>query len=211
MKTKQTAPRTELEKSLKRVDASDALASIAEASQKPRVLIWESEPGKWSRYAVKENDLKLGFAETFDTAMKRAKNKFPAARVDHDSKMTDAKARALKKKFEAVVEAAGGKVQGKGAEVIKPGKGKGKGPGKEPTVREDASKAEQVKDLLDELRAATDPDEKKRIRRKLRARGHRGGLGAERPVPTASKAKVKATRPDIEPDDEDDEDMDDDD
>lgn len=51
-------------------------------------------------------------------------------------------------------------------------------------------KQEQIDDLLDELRKSTDPDDKKRIRRALRARGHRGGLSAER---EAKKAKEAAT------------------
>jgi hypothetical protein len=203
-----TAPRTELERSLKRVDASDALASIAEASQKPRVLVWQSSPGKWSRYAVKENDLKLGFAESFDSAMKRAKNKFPLARIDHDAKMTDKQAKALKKKFEATIDAARAEA-GKPALArdAAPIKGKnGKSPGKAPADN-DPSKEQQIADLLDELRGTTDPDEKKRIRRKLRARGHRGGLNGA----PGKKAKTKAPKP-ADPDDEDDDlDTDDDD
>lgn len=198
-----TAPRTELERSLKRVDASDALATIAKQSQQPRVIIWESSPGKWSRYAVKENDLKLGFADSFDTAMKRAKNKFPNARVDHDAKMTDKQAKAIKKKFEATIDAARAEA-GKPALArdAAPIKGKqGKSPGKAPADN-DPSKAEQVADLLDELRGTTDPDEKKRIRRKLRARGHRGGLNGA----PGKKAKGKPA-----PADEDDLDTDDDD
>lgn len=35
----------------------------------------------------------------------------------------------------------------------------------------------EVKELLQDLTAATDPDDKKRLRRMLRRRGHRGGLG----------------------------------
>jgi hypothetical protein len=46
--------------------------------------------------------------------------------------------------------------------------------------------AKEVKGLLNELRATTDGDEKKAIRRKLRARGHFGGLG-ERSVKTKKK------------------------
>lgn len=198
-KTK-NAPRTELEKSLKRVDASDALAKVAAESQKPRVIIWESSPGVWSRYAVRENDLKLGFAESFDSAMKRAKNKFPGARIDHDPKMTDKAAKSLKTKFEAVVEAAGGTVQGKATSkpVIVPKGKKGKAPPKEETP----GKEEQVADLLEELRNATDGDDKKRIRRKLRARGHYGGLG-ERTGPKPTTKATKAKKPKAEPDEDD--------
>lgn len=49
----------------------------------------------------------------------------------------------------------------------------------------DKEKAKQIADLLDELRACTVKNEKKRIRRKLRSRGHFGGLGI-------TKAQVKA-------------------
>ena len=35
----------------------------------------------------------------------------------------------------------------------------------------------EIVEFLDDLRKATDPDDKKRIRRSLRRRGHRGGLG----------------------------------
>ena len=38
---------------------------------------------------------------------------------------------------------------------------------------------EQVSELLDDLRNEKDPDQKKRIRRALRARGHYGGLGSK--------------------------------
>jgi len=38
----------------------------------------------------------------------------------------------------------------------------------------------EVRDLLDELRSAKTTDDKKRIRRALRARGHRGGLGGRK-------------------------------
>lgn len=41
--------------------------------------------------------------------------------------------------------------------------------------------AAEVKELLTDLRAAKDVDEKKRIRRALRLRGHRGGLGKAAP------------------------------
>jgi hypothetical protein len=36
---------------------------------------------------------------------------------------------------------------------------------------------QEIKDLLRDLEVSTDPDEKKRIRRALRLRGHWGGLG----------------------------------
>lgn len=35
----------------------------------------------------------------------------------------------------------------------------------------------EIRELLDDLKSSKDPDEKKRIRRSLRVRGHRGGLG----------------------------------
>jgi hypothetical protein len=47
-------------------------------------------------------------------------------------------------------------------------------------LEETLSEAEinkQVRDLLKELKVATDVDDKKRIRRALRRRGHAGGLG----------------------------------
>lgn len=211
-KAAKTTGRTELEKAIERVDASDALAKIAAESQKPRVLIWKSsdKPETWSRYAVKENDLKLGFAESFDQAMKRAKNKFPASRVDHDPKMTDKLAKGLKKKFEATITAAGGTVQGAPTETIK--SKTGKGPGKAPK-EETPDKSEQIEDLLEELRAATDPDDKKKIRRKLRARGHYGGLGERVTAKTGPKpAGTKKPAKQEEPDDEDEElDLDDED
>ncbi len=52
---------------------------------------------------------------------------------------------------------------------------------------------EEIKDLLSDLEGSTDPDEKKRIRRALRVRGHRGGLG-EKKLITMPDAEVKDTK-----------------
>lgn len=52
---------------------------------------------------------------------------------------------------------------------------------------------EQIKELLEDLKASTDGEEKKRIRRKLRLRGHFGGLGeVTKPAP---KKVVKKAMP----------------
>lgn len=58
---------------------------------------------------------------------------------------------------------------------------------------------QQINDLLDELRGSTSKNDKKRIRRMLRSRGHRGGLGVV-------KATTKPADPDDDGYDEDDDD-----
>jgi hypothetical protein len=54
--------------------------------------------------------------------------------------------------------------------------------------------AKEVKSLLIELRATTDGEVKKGVRRKLRARGHFGGLGERATKKTAKKQVVKNKR-----------------
>jgi hypothetical protein len=53
--------------------------------------------------------------------------------------------------------------------------------------------AKEVKSLLVALRATVDANEKKGIRRKLRARGHFGGLG-DRNIKTSKKGDKKASK-----------------
>ena len=47
------------------------------------------------------------------------------------------------------------------------------------TLKPDELKAE-IREFLDDLKASSDPEEKKRIRRALRLRGHHGGLNQPR-------------------------------
>ena len=49
----------------------------------------------------------------------------------------------------------------------------------------------EIDALIAELRSATDMEEKKKIRRKLRLRGHRGGLGQPRSALTPSSSTGK--------------------
>lgn len=44
----------------------------------------------------------------------------------------------------------------------------------------------EVEMLLEDLKTEKDPEEKKKIRRKLRLRGHKGGLGAVKPAPVVA-------------------------
>jgi hypothetical protein len=60
----------------------------------------------------------------------------------------------------------------------------GRGAGKLTERLSPAELEKEVQGLLKELKASTDGEDKKRIRRLLRARGHKGGLG-ERPLPKA--------------------------
>lgn len=53
---------------------------------------------------------------------------------------------------------------------------------------------QEIDQLLNKLRAAKTIDEKKAIRRALRARGHRGGLGLRAPRKAQRKAPRKAAR-----------------
>lgn len=48
------------------------------------------------------------------------------------------------------------------------------------TERSKSEVRSEVKELLVDLHEAEDPDDKKRIRRALRRRGHTGGLGVKR-------------------------------
>lgn len=50
--------------------------------------------------------------------------------------------------------------------------------------------AKEIQDLLKELGTSTDSEEKKRIRRNLRARGHFGGLGKGKGRPKKETAKT---------------------
>lgn len=55
-----------------------------------------------------------------------------------------------------------------------------------------AQKKVKVAELLKKLEKAGDQDEKKRLRRSLRALGHFGGLGKRRKAKPKAKAKGKA-------------------
>jgi len=52
---------------------------------------------------------------------------------------------------------------------------------------------ESVSDLLRALERSEDPDEKRRLRAKLRSRGHTGGLGTGRGRPAGTTSKKKKT------------------
>jgi hypothetical protein len=49
--------------------------------------------------------------------------------------------------------------------------------------------AEEIEELIVDLKHSTDLDEKKRIRRALRRRGHAGGLGITKKRRTVSRRK----------------------
>ena len=64
-----------------------------------------------------------------------------------------------------------------------------------------------IDELLDLLRSSTSKNEKKRIRRALRTRGHRGGLNGEKSAIQIARAKAaNAADPDDDDEDEDDDD-----